>query len=258
MLGLDVARLRLQHQADVGGGFVADVLEEGELLLLQELGHALDQLRLRDLVGDLGDDDLVGAALQLLLLPLGADAEGAAAGAVGLDDGLAGFDHRAAGREVRALDEVDQLVDPGVGEFEEVAERVADLGDVVRRDVGGHADRDALRAVGQQVREGGGEDRRLLLGAVVVGAEVDGVLAQPVQHQRRGRRETGLGVAHGGGVIAVDRAEIALAVDHRIADREILRQARHSVVDRGVAMGVVLAHDVADHAGRFLEGGAGV
>ena len=60
-----------------------------------------------------------------------------------------------------------------------------------------------------------------------------------------------LGVAHRRRVIAVHRAEIALAVDQRHAHRERLRHAHHGVVDRGVAVRVVLAHHVADDAGRF-------
>ena len=66
------------------------------------------------------------------------------------------------------------------------------------------------------------------------------------------------GVAHGGGVIAVDVAEIALAVDQRIARGEILREAHQRVVDRLVAVRVELAHHVADDLGGFLERGAGV
>ena len=67
-----------------------------------------------------------------------------------------------------------------------------------------------------------------------------------------------LGVAHGGGVIAVDVAEIALPVDQRIALREILRQPHQRVVDRLVAVRMELADDVADHARAFLERRAGV
>src|SRR3712207_7377817 len=50
------------------------------------------------------------------------------------------------------------------------------LAQVVRRDVGGHADRDPARAVDQQVRDARRQHRGLLLGAVVVGLEIDGVL----------------------------------------------------------------------------------
>ena len=51
-----------------------------------------------------------------------------------------------------------------------------------------------------------------------------------------------------GGVV-VDRAEVALAVDERVAQREVLRHADERVVDRRVAVRVVLAHHVADDAG---------
>ena len=47
--------------------------------------------------------------------------------------------------------------------------RRGDLAQVVRRDLGGHADRDALGAVDQQVRDPRRQDRRLLRPAVVVG-----------------------------------------------------------------------------------------
>ena len=46
--------------------------------------------------------------------------------------------------------------------------RVDHLAEIVRRDVGRHADGDAAGAVDQQVREARRQDHRLLLGAVVV------------------------------------------------------------------------------------------
>ena len=69
--------------------------------------------------------------------------------------------------------------------------------------------------------------------------------------------EPALGVAHGRRRIAVDRAEIALPVDQRQAHGEILRHAHQRVVDRLVAVRVILAHHVADDARRldvFLVG----
>ena len=46
------------------------------------------------------------------------------------------------------------------------------------------------------------------------------------------RRQARLRVAHGGGRVVVDRAEVALAVDERVAHREVLRHAHERVVDR--------------------------
>ena len=63
-------------------------------------------------------------------------------------------------------------------------------------------------------------------------------------------REARLGVAHGGRRVAVDGAEVALAVDERVAHGEGLREAHHRLVDGGVAVRVVLTEDLTDDAWR--------
>ena len=118
---------------------------------------------------------------------------------------------------------------------------------------GRHADRDALRAVRQQVGECRRQHHRLLRQAVVVRPEVDGVFVDAVEQKSRRLGQPRFGVTVGGGVIAVDIAEIALAVDQRIARGEILRQPHQRIVDRLVAMRMEIAHHVADDLGRFLE-----
>ena len=98
-----------------------------------------------------------------------------------------------------------------------------DLAQVVGRDVGGHADRDAGGAVDQQVGEPGRQDDRLLLLAVVVRLEVDGVLGDVADHLHGQRRHLALGVAHRRGRVVARRAEVALA--RRPADRASPRAA---------------------------------
>ena len=105
------------------------------------------------------------------------------------------------------------------------------------------------RAVDEQVREPRRQHGRLHPGAVVVLDEVDRVLVDVGEDLRRDGGHARLGVAHGRGRVAVDRAEVALAVDERVAQREVLRHAHEGVVDRLVAVGVVLAHHVADDRG---------
>ena len=156
------------------------------------------------------------------------------------------------------LHQVDQGVDAGVGRLDQVQQRIAQLAGIVRRDRAGHADGDAGGAVGQKVGEAAGQHDRLLGRAVVVGAEVDGVLVDAGQQRLGDLGEPRLGVAHGGGVIAVDVAEVALPFDQRIAGGEILGETHQRVVDRLVAVRVVLADHVADHARALLEGAVGV
>ncbi len=233
-------------------GLVLDVRDALELLLLRQLGDALEQRLLVHLVRQLVDDDRRAvAALDVLEVDLRAHHDAAAAGAIALADAGDAVDDPA-GREVGRGHDLDQLVDRAVGVAQHVQARVDRLAQVVRRDVRRHADRDAGRAVDEQVRQPRRQDERLLLGAVVVRAEVDRLAIEVREHLVRDLREADLGVAHRRGVVAVDRAEVALAVDQHVAQREVLRHPHDRVVDRGVAVRVVLADHVADDAGRLL------
>jgi hypothetical protein len=134
--------------------------------------------------------------------------------------------------------------------LEQVAGGGDHLGQVVRRHVGGHADRDARAAVDEQVRESRGQDPRLGLLAVVVRDEIDGLLADVGDHGHRGLGRTALGVPHRrGGIVAAHAAEVAMAVDQRQPHRPGLGQPDQGVVDRGVTVGVQAAHDLADDPG---------
>ncbi len=142
--------------------------------------------------------------------------------------------------------------------LDEVKGGIAQLGGIVRRDRGRHADGDPRCAIGEEVGEGARQHHRLAVLAIIGVAEIDRVLVDPVDQQRRNIGEARLGVAVGRGIVAVDIAEIALALDQRVALGKILGQAHHRVIHRLVAMGVELADDVADDAGAFLEPGARV
>ena len=123
----------------------------------------------------------------------------------------------------------------------------------MRRDRRRHADRDARRAVDEEVREARRQDDGLEVDAVEVRPPVDGLLADLGEELDRERLEARLGVAVGRGRVAVERAEVAVPVHERRAEREGLRHADHRVVDRDVAVRVVLADDVADDRRGLLE-----
>ena len=145
-----------------------------------------------------------------------------------------------------------QVVDVRLGLVDQLHDRVDRLAEVVRRHVRRHADGDPGRAVDEQVREARRQRERLLARLVVVRPEVDRVHVDVAQHLGRELREPALGVAHRGRRVVVDRAEVALAVDERVAQRERLRHPHEGVVDRLVAVRVVAAHHVADDRGGLL------
>src|SRR4051794_6585890 len=179
-LGHGVA-LERDHNAhaDAVAGLVVDLGDARELAVAHQRGDRLDEVVRVDLVRQFGDDEDRPALGVVLDLDDRAHPHRAAARAVGLLDAVAP-DDQPGGREVGALDALhqrgEQLLVVRLGVLQRPDDARTDLAQVVRRDVGGHADRDARAAVDQHVRHAGRQDDRLLGLAVVVGEEVDGVL----------------------------------------------------------------------------------
>ena len=176
----------------LAAGLVAAPADADDALCVDELLDLLQEPVARHHVRELGDDD-ASPALGLLDLGVAPDPHRAPARLVGIADPRPP-EQVAAAREVGTLDEGEQLLAGDVGVVEHGDGGVDDLPQVVGRDVGGHAHRDAGRAVDEQVREAGRHYEGLALGAVVVGREVDGVLFDVPQQLHRKRAEATFGV----------------------------------------------------------------
>ena len=246
--------LQVEHEpGDTLGRLVADRPDPLDLTGVDQFGRLLLDLLDRRLVRDLRDDDLL-AAWPLDDLGLGAELDGPATCAIGVEDPGAAHD-LATRREVRTLHELHEVLDRRLRVVDQVHRRVDDLAEVVGRDVGRHADCDPLAAVDQQVREAGRQHDRLLRRAVEVGLEVDRVLVDVGQQVGRQRREPTLGVAVGRRqVVRVGRAEVAVLVDQYVAYREVLPHPDQREVHRLITVWVVLAEHVADDGGALLVG----
>ena len=145
-----------------------------------------------------------------------------------------------------------QIVDCEIGVIDQRDTGVDYLGQIVRRDICRHADRDAGRAVDQQRRHPRRHDRRFTLGLVIVRCEIDGFLVE-IRDQLVGyASHAHFGVSHRRRSVSIDRAEIALAIDKHVTHRERLCHTHDSVVYRGITVRVVLADHVTHHARRLL------
>ena len=249
----DSVALQLDHEPDAGlVGLVAEVRDLLEPAVVHLLRDLLDQtaavvaaVALGHLVGQLGDDDRLLALAQRLDVRAPADHHPATTRLVGvLDPAVA--DDDAAGGEVGSLHVLHQALDVDVRVLDVGDARVDRLPQVVRRDVGGHPDGDPGRAVDQEVREPGRENQWLLAGLVVVRDEVHRVRVDVAEHLGGEAGEAGLRVPHGRGGVVVDRAEVPLRIDQRVPHGEVLPEAHQGVVDRRVAVRVVVAHHAAD------------
>ena len=174
--------LELDDDAHTGAvGLVADVGDALEALLVDLIGHILDEHALVDLIGDLRNDDALTVLSEFLQLGAGAHGHAAAAGGIGgADTGTS--EDEAARREIRAGEVLHEVGERGLGIIEDAQTGVDDLREVVGRDIRGHADGDAARAVHEQVREAAGEHARLLARFVEVRIPVHGVLFEVAEH----------------------------------------------------------------------------
>jgi hypothetical protein len=243
--------LELDDEANsVAIRLVPNVGDVVDLPPLRQPGDLLDDLGLVHGVGQLGDDQLLLAATKRLLHDPGPHDDPAAAFAVHLLDALP-TDDEAGRREVRPRDVPHEVVDGAVGIHDQLSNPRGDLRQVVRRNIGAHPDRDTRRAVDQKIREAARQYRRLQPLIIEVGLEVDGLLFDLVEQLEGDRRQPRLGVPVGGGRVTVDRPEVALPVDQRITERELLHHPDEGIVDGAVSVRMELAEHVPDH-GRAL------
>ena len=248
-----VTALYFKNDAHAGAvALVADIADALDLLLVDQVRSLLDQPGLVDLIRNLADHDCVAVLAQLLNLDLGAHQDVTAPGGVGLPDTRRAAQD-AARREVRSLHHRDDALKPRVGVLDQLDRGVHQLAEVVRRDVGRHSHRNAVGAVDQQVRRGSRQVLRLLSRIVVVGPKIDRVHVDVLKQRLGIRRESRLGVAHGRGRVAIDGSKIALPGHQQLAHAERLGHAHQRLVDRRVAMGVVLAHHLADDPGALAR-----
>ena len=261
-LGVEVVEDHLRHFAatqfdhdahTVLVGLVAQLGDAFKLLLFDQLGDLLDQTRLVQLVREFGDNDLLTTAdlVDVFDDRAGTHVNAPATGAVGFDDAGATVDDRG-GREVWTGNVLHQLIDGQLGVVDEGQATVDDFTEVVRRNVRRHAHGDTAGTVDQEVRYAGRHDRRDQFGAVVVRHPVHGFLVQVSQQLVRQLGHAHFGVSHGRGVVAVDRTEVALAVDQQVAQGERLGHTNDGVVHGSVTVRVILTDHIADDTGRFL------
>ena len=128
------------------------------------------------------------------------------------------------------------------------------LAKAMRWNVGRHTHCNASRTVDQQVGHPGRHDQRFILCLIVIGTKINGFPVEVRQDFVRQLRHAHFRVTHGRRCVSINRTKIALAIHQQVAHGEWLGHADDRVIDRGIAMGVILTNDVTHHAGRFLIG----
>ena len=129
--------------------------------------------------------------------------------------------------------------------------RIHDFTQIVWRNIRRHTNRDARPAIDQQIRKLRRQNRWFLHAIIIVWLEVDRVFVDVCQQVLRGLGHAAFCIAHRGGWIIIDRAEITLPVNQHQRHGMGLCQAHQRIINRAVAMRVIFAHHIANNRGRF-------
>jgi hypothetical protein len=106
IFGIDCTTFRLQDNPHLLVRFIADIGENRQFLVGNDLGDLLDQLALLHLIGNFGDDNLpCTAPLGVFLLPFAAYPHRTTATLIGGVDNRLRIDQCAASRKIRPLDD---------------------------------------------------------------------------------------------------------------------------------------------------------
>ena len=232
----------------VAVAFVANIGDAFDFLVVDELGDVLDEIFLVHLIRQFGDDDVLAIFAALFDGCFGADLEAAAAFFICLLNSVAAVDVAGCGK-IRTGNDLHHLLELGFRIFDQQDCGFDDFLQIVRRNIGGHADGDAGGAVDEKAGNARGQNDRLFFAFIEIGNEIDGFLFDVREHFFGDFREARFGVPHRSRGIAVDGAEISLAVDERVAHVEILRHADERVVNGRIAVGMKFAEDFADDFG---------
>ena len=170
-------------------GLIADVGNALNGLFADKLADPLQQLCLVHLIGDFRDDD------GLPVLAVGHNFcacthhHRPATGGVGVTDAGPAHD-QGTGREIRPRHNLQQLLDVDLGIADKGLTGGNHLAGVMRRDIGGHADGNAIGAIHQQVRIFRRQNGRFKLCLVVILREIDRVLVDVTEQAFRRPRQS--------------------------------------------------------------------
>ena len=188
---------------------MADALD---LLLVHQFGHALLQCLFVALVRQLVDDDgLALAFVDVFEMHLRAHHHTTPPGPVAVFHAIDAVNDTGR-REVWCGDDFHQFVNRCGWVAQQMQASINRLIQIVRRDIRRHANGDARGTVDQQIGEARRHHQRLSLAAIVIRTEVDGFLVQIRQQLVRDLGHADFCVTHRGRVVAVHRAEVALAI----------------------------------------------
>ena len=228
--------------------FIANIADPLNRLFAHQLTNAFQQLGLVDLIRQLMHHDPV--TVTGFNLGAGANRNTAPPGFKRAADTGPAHDDPAR-REIRPRHDFHHLIKGDARVLDVSDTGIDNLGRVMRRDIGCHANGNTASTIDQQIGVFRRQNRWFQLGFIIIGDEINSVTVNITEQVFSNPGEARFRVAHCGWRVTIDRPEIALPVHQPDTHGKFLRHAHHAFINRAIAVGVIITHDITDNPGGF-------
>ena len=221
-------------------GFITQVRNAFNSLILDQIRNGFHQPCLVDTIRDFGCHNTGSAMGHILKVGPGTHFQLAAAGGIGSTNAAAAH-NQATSREIRALDVLTDFIQTCFRVVNDMADTVNDFGEVMGRHIGCHTDSNTGGAIDQHARETGRQYRRFLAVVIEVRHKLDGILVDIGHHMGSQLTHTGFRVTVSSRWVAIQRAKVAMTINHGIAQGKPLCHTHHGIINGGITMGMIPA-----------------
>ena len=215
---------------------IADTLQP---LILYLIGNIADHLPFIYLIRQLSNNNTDAVFIKFFKFRPGANNHLAAAGGVSRTN-TAATHNDTAGGEIRAGDMLHQIRHSHFRIIQHTDASIDHFRQVMGRNIGSHANGNTGRTVYQQIGETAGQNTGFFPGFVKVRIPVYCIPVNIPEHFVGHFGKPGFGITVSCRGVAIHRTEVTVAVHQHITHREILGKTHHSIIHRGIAVGVIL------------------
>ena len=232
-------------------GFIAKSGNSIQYFLAGQIGNTFNDSGLVYLIWDFCYYNTVFAMGHLFNMGFGTSHNSPASLSVCFDNPVPAL-NQAPCWEIRSLNLSHQLINGDIRIINHHAQAIYYFPQIVRRNIGCHADGNPIGTIDQKIRDTGWQYYRFLQRTIIVWHKINGILVQIPEHFHSQFGHTHFSITHSGRRVSVNGAKVTMPIYQQIAGRKILCHTYCGFIYGGITMRMILTKNIADNTSRLL------
>ncbi|EKD29447.1 MAG: hypothetical protein ACD_78C00408G0001, partial [uncultured bacterium (gcode 4)] len=229
--------------------FVTEIRYSDNNFVLHELRDFFDKCFFVELIWNFRDNNRPFPRFELVDTHSSTHDDTPSTGCIRIEDVLAIIDNTPRW-EVRTLDEIKEILDGDFvwsGVIEDESERINNLTEIMRWDIGRHTDSNPRSSIEEEIRDTSREDGWFLGGSIIIISPINRIFVNIGEHELSETSHLDLSITHRSSIISIHGTEVPLSIDEGVSHREILCHTNHCVIHGAIPMWVVFTENISDH-----------